>query len=52
MEIGLTAFQFKFRIIYGKLMVGSAIFMLPLGTVFLILRRRSIESVALTEIKG
>jgi multiple sugar transport system permease protein len=52
MEVGLTAFQFKFSTDYGKLMAGSVISTLPMLVVFLILRRRIIESVALTGIKG
>jgi multiple sugar transport system permease protein len=52
MEVGLTAFQFKFSTDFGKLMAGSVISTLPMMIVFLILRRRIIESVALTGIKG
>ncbi len=52
MEVGLTAFQFKFSTDFGKLMAGSVISTVPMLIVFLILRRRIIESVALTGIKG
>jgi multiple sugar transport system permease protein len=52
MEVGLTAFQFKFSTDYGKLMAGSVISTLPMLIVFLVLRRRIIESVALTGLKG
>jgi multiple sugar transport system permease protein len=52
MEVGLTAFQFKFSSDYGKLMAGSVISVLPMLAIFLILRRRIIESVALTGLKG
>jgi multiple sugar transport system permease protein len=52
MEVGLTAFQFKFSTEYGKLMAGSVISTLPMVIVFLVLRRRIIESVALTGLKG
>jgi multiple sugar transport system permease protein len=52
MEVGLTAFQFKFSTDFGKLMAGSVISTMPMLIVFLILRRRIIESVALTGIKG
>jgi multiple sugar transport system permease protein len=52
MEVGLTAFQFKFSTAFGKLMAGSVISTLPMLIVFLIMRRRIIESVALTGIKG
>jgi multiple sugar transport system permease protein len=52
MEVGLTAFQFKFSTDYGKLMAGSVISTVPMLVIFLILRRRIIESVALTGLKG
>ncbi len=52
MEVGLTAFQFRFSSDYGKLMAGSVISVLPMLITFLILRRRIIESVALTGLKG
>jgi multiple sugar transport system permease protein len=52
MEVGLTVFQFKFSTDYAKLMAGSVISTLPMLIVFLILRRRIIDSVALTGIKG
>jgi multiple sugar transport system permease protein len=52
MEVGLTAFQFKFSADYGKLMAGSVVSTVPMLVVFLILRRRIIESVALTGLKG
>ena len=52
MEVGLTAFQFKFTADYGKMMAGSVISTAPMLVIFLILRRRIIESVALTGLKG
>ena len=52
MEVGLTAFQFSFSTDYGKLMAGSVVSALPMLIVFLILRRRIIESMALTGLKG
>jgi multiple sugar transport system permease protein len=52
MEVGLTAFQFKFSADYGKLMAGSVVSVVPMLVIFLILRRRIIESVALTGLKG
>lgn len=52
MELGLTAFQFRFSVDYGKLMAGSVLSVLPMLVVFLILRRRIIASVALTGMKG
>lgn len=52
MELGLTAFQFRFSTDYGKLMAGSVLSVLPMLVIFVILRRRIIESVALTGMKG
>jgi multiple sugar transport system permease protein len=52
MEVGLTAFQFKFSSDYGKLMAGSVVSVVPMLVIFLVLRRRIIESVALTGLKG
>ncbi|HMC36738.1 MAG TPA: carbohydrate ABC transporter permease, partial [Actinomycetota bacterium] len=52
MEVGLTAFQFRFSTDYGKLMAGSVLSVVPMLVVFVILRRRIIESVALTGLKG
>lgn len=52
MELGLTAFQFKFSTDYGKLMAGSVISTLPMLVIFLILRRQIVDSMALTGLKG
>jgi multiple sugar transport system permease protein len=52
MEVGLTAFQFRFSADYGKLMAGSTLSTLPMLIVFLLLRRRIIENMALTGLKG
>jgi multiple sugar transport system permease protein len=52
MEVGLTAFQFRFSADYGKLMAGSTLSTIPMLIVFLLLRRRIIENMALTGIKG
>ncbi|HET6235776.1 MAG TPA: carbohydrate ABC transporter permease [Acetobacteraceae bacterium] len=52
MEVGLTAFQFRFSVDYGKLMAGSTFSTVPMLVVFLLLRRRIIENMALTGIKG
>ncbi len=52
MELGLTAFQFRYSTDYGKLMAGSVLSVAPMLVVFLLLRRRIIESVALTGIRG
>ena len=51
-EVGLTAFQFRFSTDYGKLMAGSTISTLPMLIIFLILRRRIIENMALSGLKG
>ena len=52
MEVGLTAFQFRFSADYGKLMAGSTLSTVPMLIVFLLLRPRIIEDMALTGIKG
>ena len=52
MEVGLTVFQFRFSSDYGKLMAGSVISVVPMLVIFLVLRRRIIESVALTGLRG
>ncbi len=52
MELGLQVFQFRFSVEYGKLMAGSVISTLPMLIAFLVLRRRIIESVALSGLKG
>jgi len=52
MELGLTAFQFRFSSDFGKLMAGSVISVLPMLVIFLVLRRRIIENIALTGLKG
>jgi multiple sugar transport system permease protein len=52
MEVGLSAFQFKFSADYGKMMAGSTFSTVPMLVVFLLLRRRIIENMALTGIKG
>jgi multiple sugar transport system permease protein len=52
MEVGLSAFQFKFSADYGKMMAGATFSTVPMLVVFLLLRRRIIENMALTGIKG
>ena len=52
LEVGLSAFQFRYSVDYGKLMAGSTLSTLPMLIVFLLLRRRIIENMALTGIKG
>jgi multiple sugar transport system permease protein len=51
MELALTAFQFRFSADTGKLMAGSVVSTLPMLVIFLLLRRRIIENMALTGIK-
>ena len=51
-EVGLTAFNFRFSTDYGKLMAGSTISTLPMLIIFLMLRRRIIENMAMTGLKG
>jgi multiple sugar transport system permease protein len=52
MELGLTAFQFAFTADTGKLMAGSVVSVVPMLIIFLLLRRRIIENMALTGLKG
>ncbi len=52
MELGLTQFQFAFSADIGKLMAGSVVSVVPMLIVFLLLRRRIIENMALTGLKG
>jgi multiple sugar transport system permease protein len=52
MELGLTAFQFAFTADYGKLMAGSVVSVVPMLVIFLLMRRRIIENMALTGLKG
>ena len=52
MELGLTTFQFAFSNDTGKLMAGSVVSVVPLLIVFLLMRRRIIENIALTGLKG
>jgi ABC-type glycerol-3-phosphate transport system permease component len=52
LEVGLSVFQFRYSVDYGKLMAGSTLSTLPMLIVFLLLRRRIIENMALTGIKG
>jgi multiple sugar transport system permease protein len=52
MELGLTAFQFRFSSDVGKLMAGSVVSVVPMLIIFLVMRRRIIENMALTGLKG
>jgi multiple sugar transport system permease protein len=52
MELGLTAFQFKFSVDYGPLMAGSVLNVLPMIIAFIILRRQIIDSIALSGLRG
>ena len=52
MELGLTAFQFRFSSDIGKLMAGSVVSVVPMLIIFLLMRRRIIENMALTGLKG
>lgn len=51
-EVGLTAFQHRYDADYGKLMAGATLSTLPMLVIFLILRRRIIDNMALTGLKG
>jgi multiple sugar transport system permease protein len=52
MELGLTAFQFMFSSDIGKLMAGSVVSVVPMLVIFMLLRARIIENMALTGVKG
>ena len=52
MELGLTAFQFKFSVEYGPLMAGSVLNILPMIIAFVFLRRQIIDSIALSGLKA
>jgi multiple sugar transport system permease protein len=52
MELGLTAFQFKFSVEYGPLMAGSVMNILPMIIAFIFLRKQIIESIALSGLKA
>jgi multiple sugar transport system permease protein len=52
MELGLTAFEFRFSSDVGKLMAGSVVSVVPMLIIFLLMRRRIIENMALTGLKG
>jgi hypothetical protein len=51
-SFGLTTFQFAFSNNTGKLMAGSVVSGVPMLIVFPLMRRRIIENMALTELKG
>ncbi|HEX3346508.1 MAG TPA: carbohydrate ABC transporter permease [Acetobacteraceae bacterium] len=51
MELGLTAFQFAFTNDYGKLTAGSVVSVIPMLAIFLLMRRRILENMALTGLK-
>jgi multiple sugar transport system permease protein len=52
MEIGLSTFQFRFTTEYHLLCAASVLSTVPMLIAFVILRRRIMESVALTGLKG
>ncbi len=52
MELGLSTFQFRFTTDYHLLSAASVLNTLPMLIAFIILRRRIMESVALTGLKG
>jgi multiple sugar transport system permease protein len=52
MELGLTAFQFKFSVDYGPLMAGSVLNILPMIIAFIFLRRQIIDSIAMSGLKA
>jgi multiple sugar transport system permease protein len=52
MELGLSTFQFRYTADYHLLSAASVLNTVPMLIAFVILRRRIIESVALTGLKG
>ena len=52
MELGLSTFQFRYTADYHLLSAASVLNTIPMLIAFVILRRRIIESVALTGLKG
>jgi multiple sugar transport system permease protein len=52
MELGLSTFQFRYSVDYHLLSAASVLSTLPMLIAFVILRRRIMESVALTGLKG
>jgi multiple sugar transport system permease protein len=52
MELGLSTFQFRYTADYHLLSAASVLNTVPMLIAFIILRRRIIESVALTGLKG
>ena len=52
MELGLSTFQFRFTTEYHLLCAASVLNTVPMLIAFVILRRRIMESVALTGLKG
>jgi len=51
-EVGLALFQTGYTINFGAVSAGSVVSVLPILTVFVILRRRIIDGVALSGLKG
>lgn len=51
-EVGLALFQTGYTINFGAVSAGSVVSVLPILTVFIILRRRIIDGVALSGLKG
>ena len=52
MELGLSTFQFRFTVDYHLLSAVAVLNTVPMLIAFIILRRRIMESVALTGPKG
>lgn len=52
MELGLATFQRTFSVDYNVLMAGSVMTVTPMIIVFIFLRRRIVEGIALTGLKG
>ena len=51
-ELGLTMFQKRFTVEYGKISAATAVCVIPILTIFVIFRRRIVKGIALTGVKG
>jgi multiple sugar transport system permease protein len=52
LEVGLTMFQHRFFVDYGSTTAGATVAVLPVLIVFFVLRRRIVEGITLTGLKG
>jgi multiple sugar transport system permease protein len=52
MELGLGMFQYRFTVDLGPINAGSMLSILPVLTVFLVMRRHIVKGITLTGLKG